>query len=149
MLDILSSYGAVNINATEIMQGMAKRGTIHFNRHVEIRSRVAMTLGNAIEISDAHLRFGLARLLLETAIESPSVSVRSMQPLPQPTQDLVNAEVRQTAAERMAEHTARRREIAQNSAGRVLIQVKEEGIIPILGREHKRSQCAGGDPRRR
>ena len=74
-LNILNSHGVTNINAVEIMQTMTKRGELHFDNTMQSRVGAAQILENAIQISDAHLKFGLARHLLETVSENPNVSV--------------------------------------------------------------------------
>ena len=100
MLDILNSHGVTNINAVEIMQGMAKRDDIHFQNSVNNRTFACTVLENCIGISDANLKFGLALHLLELAVDNVNVPVRPNEPLPAATQDLVNGEVREVTAQK-------------------------------------------------
>ena len=94
MLETLIDYGITHINAVEIMQGMSKRGRMHFENTNINRTLACSMLENAIEISDAQLKLGLARHFLELAMDHPHIEVRPAEPLPSATQGIVNDQVR-------------------------------------------------------
>ena len=78
------------------------------------------------QISDAQLRFGVARYLLELVHAHPKVHVVQGDHLPRATQNVANADTRFAAQNEQAEQTARREELRQSAVGRVYLQVKEE-----------------------
>ena len=68
-------------------------------------------LEDAIDISDANFKFGLARHLLDLALNNGNIQVRRSSALPTATQHLVNHEVRAIASQEQAIAIAQRTEL--------------------------------------
>ena len=105
---------------------MTKLGPIHFQNSVENHTLMLTNLETAIEVSDASLKLGFARHLLELATDNPNIAVRRSQSLPAATHNIVNSEVRERTAKEQAFQSAQRTEVQQNSAGRVLQHIETE-----------------------
>ena len=84
MLNILNSFGVTNVNAVELMQTMTKRGELHFDNTMQSRIGAAQMLENAIQISDAQLRFGIARHVYELIQSKPLVILWKVNVFPGP-----------------------------------------------------------------
>ena len=84
-------------------------------------------------MSDANLKFGFARHLLDLALHDGHIPVRASESLPVATQHLVNDEVRDITNQEQAHATAQRGEIERNVTGRLLAQIESEGFYNVPG----------------